>query len=60
MPRKLPPKPGEKPQFERFLETARQIGAEDTDAVLKNTVRKVAHSSTPNANSKDSRRKAAR
>ena len=42
MPRKLPPKPDEKPQFERFIEAAKQVGAADTDADLSAVVRKIA------------------
>jgi hypothetical protein len=34
MPRKHPPKPDEKPQFERFLEAAKKIEAGETDRGL--------------------------
>jgi hypothetical protein len=50
MPRKLPPKSGEKPQFERFIEAAEKIGAGKTDQGLLDVVRKVAtarHSALP-------------
>jgi hypothetical protein len=42
MPRKHPPKPDEKPQFERFIEAAKEIGAAPTDKDLQSVVRKVA------------------
>jgi hypothetical protein len=42
MPRKNPPKPNEKPQFERFIEAAKQIEAAETDKGLAAVVRKVA------------------
>jgi hypothetical protein len=42
MPRKSPPKPDEKPQFERFIEAATQIGAAKTDKDLSATIRKLA------------------
>jgi hypothetical protein len=47
MPRKLPPKSDEKPQFERFIETATQISAAETDEGLADTVRKIATSKHP-------------
>jgi hypothetical protein len=42
MPARKPPPPDEKPQFERFIETARQIGAGETDEALDRVVRKIA------------------
>lgn len=42
MPRKLPPKPDEKPQFERFIEAAKQVGAAETDEGLTVAIRRVA------------------
>jgi hypothetical protein len=42
MPRKHPPKPDEKPQFERFLEAAKNIGAAQTDEELPTVIRRVA------------------
>ena len=42
MPKKSPPKPHEKPQLERFTETAKQIGAAETDESLPNTIRAIA------------------
>ncbi len=36
------PKLDEKPQFERFIETARQAGADETDEALDRAVRKIA------------------
>jgi hypothetical protein len=41
MPARKPRPPDEKPQFERFLETAREIGAAETDEGLDETLRKV-------------------
>ena len=41
MPRKSPPKPDEKPQFERFLEAAKEIGAAETDAALPNIIKRL-------------------
>jgi hypothetical protein len=42
MPRKLPPKQDEKPQFERFIEAAKQAEAAETDADLSDVIRRVA------------------
>jgi len=42
MPRKLPPKSDEKPQFDRFLEAAERTGAAETDEGLLDAVRKIA------------------
>ena len=55
MPRKSPPRPDEKPQFERFLEAVKQVEAANTDRGLKSVVRHVARSvkSSPKAASKD-------
>jgi len=39
--RKLPP-PDEKPQFERFIETAREIGAGETDEALERVIERIA------------------
>jgi hypothetical protein len=36
------PKSNEMPQFERFIETARQVGADETDEALDRAVRKIA------------------
>ncbi len=44
MPRKSPPKRNEKPQFERFIEAVKQIGANNTDDGLLETIRKIAGS----------------
>ena len=41
MPARKPPIPNEKPQFERFIETARAIGAGETDEELERVVRKM-------------------
>jgi len=41
MPARKPPPPDEKPQFERFLETAREVGAAETDEGLDAVLRKV-------------------
>ncbi len=42
MPRKLPPDPNEKPQIERFVDAAKQIGAAETDEGLKDAIRVIA------------------
>jgi len=49
MPARKPPSPDEKPQFERFIETARRIGAGETDEALERIIEKIAplKSSTP-------------
>jgi hypothetical protein len=39
MPARKPPPPDQKPQFERFLETAREVGAAETDEGLERVVR---------------------
>jgi hypothetical protein len=41
MPARKPRPPDEKTQFERFLETARDIGAAETDEGLEGVFRKV-------------------
>jgi hypothetical protein len=47
MPRKLPPKIDEKPQFERFIEAAKKAEAAETDEGLINTIRRVATAKHP-------------
>jgi hypothetical protein len=42
MPARKPKPPGEKPQFERFIETARKVGADETDEALDIVIRKIA------------------
>jgi len=42
MPARKPPLPGEKPQFERFIEAARRIGAGETDEALERAIEKIA------------------
>jgi hypothetical protein len=42
MPARKSPSPDEKPQFERFIETARQIGASETDEALGRVIGKIA------------------
>lgn len=41
MPARNPAPVGEKPQFERFLEAAREFGAAETDEGLDEVLRKV-------------------
>lgn len=41
------PRPDEKPQFERFIEMARQVGAAETDEALDRAVRKIASQRQP-------------
>ena len=42
MPAPKPRPTDEKPQFERFLETARKIGAAETDEALERAIERVA------------------
>jgi hypothetical protein len=46
MPARKPRPIDERPQFERFLETARKIGAAETDDGLENILRKVVRPKT--------------
>jgi hypothetical protein len=46
MPAKKP-KPDEKPQFERFLETVKQVEADDTDDRLEREFEKAVTPSAP-------------
>jgi hypothetical protein len=46
MPKRKPPPSDEKPQFERFLETVREVGAAETDEGLGEAVRKVMRSTS--------------
>ena len=45
MPARKPRPKDEKPQFERFLETARKVGADETDEALERVIRKIAPAS---------------
>lgn len=47
MPARKPLSPDEKPQFERFIETAREIGAGETDEELERAIRKIAPAKRP-------------
>jgi hypothetical protein len=47
MPARKPPASDEKPQFERFIETARKIGASETDAALERAIKKIAPARRP-------------
>lgn len=51
MPARKPPLPDEKPQFDRFIEAARQIGAGETDEALERAIRKIAPPRHPNKSS---------
>ncbi len=42
MPARKPAPPDEKPQFERFIETAHAIGAGETDEALERIIEKIA------------------
>ncbi len=53
MPRKNPPKPDEKPQFERFIEAAKRIEAAETDEGLSAAIKKVAPVRSQTANRRD-------
>jgi hypothetical protein len=41
MPPRNPRPKDEKPQFERFVETVREVEADDTDAALERTIDKI-------------------
>ena len=41
------PRAGEKPQFDRFIETVREIGAGQTDEALDKAIRAIAPAKTP-------------
>lgn len=41
------PKPEEKPQFERFIETAKRIGADEMDVVLERVIKKISPPKLP-------------
>ena len=47
MPRKSEPKPDNPEQFKRFLEAARQVGAEPDDGAFDRVLEKVARSTHP-------------
>lgn len=47
------PKPDEKPQFERFLETVRQVGAAETDEALERVIKKIAPPKRPTSRKPD-------
>lgn len=36
------PRPGEKPQFERFVDTVKKVGADETDEALERAIEKIA------------------
>jgi hypothetical protein len=42
MPARKPTPPGEKPQFERFIETAKKVGADETDEAFERAIDKIA------------------
>ena len=51
------PRPDEKPQFERFIETAREIGAGETDKVLRHAIRRMVRAPvTPTTSPRGSRK----
>jgi hypothetical protein len=56
LPRKLPPKPDEKPQIERFIEAAKEVGAAETDEGLSDAIRRVATKAISESASASSRR----
>lgn len=47
MPARKPPSPDEKPQRERFIETARAIGASEDPAEFERAFRRVVKPNTP-------------
>ena len=56
MPARKPRPADEKPQFERFLEAAREFGADETDEKLDGVFRKVMKSPTVEPSVPPSRR----
>jgi hypothetical protein len=42
MPKKKPPDPNEKPQRDRFIETARDIGVDESGAEFERALKKIA------------------
>jgi len=42
MPKKKPPDPNEKPQKQRFIETARKLGVDETGAEFERAFEKIA------------------
>jgi hypothetical protein len=42
MPARKPKPTDEKPQFERFVETVRKVGADETDEALERAIEKIA------------------
>ena len=47
MPKKKPPKKGEKPQSQRFIETAKEVGADQTGEVFDNAVKRIVPTKPP-------------
>jgi hypothetical protein len=45
MPRKSPLKLDKKPQFERFIDAAKKVGAAESDEGLPDAIRKMAYTS---------------
>jgi hypothetical protein len=41
MPARKPRPKDERPQFERFVETARNVGADETDEALETAIKKI-------------------
>ena len=58
MPKRSPPNPNQKPQFERFIEAAKQVEADETDKCLTDAIRKIAKTNpTPSGESLKHRKK---
>jgi hypothetical protein len=47
MPARKPRPKDEKPQFERFVETVRKVGADETDEALERAIDKIAPPKRP-------------
>ena len=47
MPKKKPPKKGEKPQSQRFIETAKELGADETGEMFEKAIEKVLPKKVP-------------
>jgi hypothetical protein len=55
MPARKPRPKGEKPQFERFLETVHKVEADETDETLDRVIGKIASSTIHDAPSSERR-----
>ena len=47
MPKKKPPDPGEKPQKQKFIDTARELGVDESGAEFERALGKIAPTKKP-------------